>query len=332
MNIDLQFQDLLRRVLDAGFLKKDQDGNDVKAGFGYRIQHVMSEGFPLLTTVETNWKNIVVELLWSLRGDTNIKYLVDNGCNTLNTSTYKIFQRKAALKMTEEEFIEKIKTDDEFAQRQGDLGPVQSKQWRDWGGKIETRLSEERTPEGYLKYEHSHIKGVDQIENLIRKLKADPDNGKLLLNSWNVGELEKMDLLPSAYGFQVWTRELSSQEIANIPEKLNPPKRTISMMWSQCSVNAFDLPSSIASHALLLSMLAEECNMIPEILIGNFGEIYLDMDSSEQARELLSRTPMKLPSLCINSEFWLTESEECGIGSLNSNLRGLEIDDFQLEN
>ena len=195
----------------------------------------MSEGFPLLTTKKMAFKTMVTELIWFLKGDTNIKYLVDNGCNIWNGDAYKRYSAVSSLSgqiksLNQEEFINKIKTDDAFAETWGELGPIYGKQWRKWGQ--------------FNDY-------TDQIQNLINNLKTNPDSRRLMVNAWNVGELDQMTLPPCHYGFQVYTRELSEDERYKIFEgegyefrmnqwsreeqydKAGIPKRTISLMWNQ---------------------------------------------------------------------------------------------------
>jgi thymidylate synthase len=177
-----------------------------------------------------------------------------------------------------------------------------------------------------------------------------------MVNAWNVGELDQMVLPPCHYGFQVYTRELSLVEmirlakyeneeeiiksrkdnITQLSERLlkdNIPTRAISLMWSQRSVDTFlGLPFNIASYGLLLEIIAKEVNMVPDELIGNLGDTHLYSNHIEQAKEQISREPFELPTLNINTEFWKTESGECGVGLLNTNLKGFEISDFEIVN
>jgi thymidylate synthase len=289
----------------------------------------MKLGFPLLTTKKMAWKAMVVELMWFLRGDTNIKYLVDNGCNIWNGDAYKKYKQYASnleepdmnvhvedLKeskirvMTEAEFVDAIKNWPEFAKEWGELGPIYGAQWREWNRCCDLLCSKHQP--------------VDQIQNLINDLKTNPDSRRLMVNAWNVGEIDNMTLPPCHYGFQVWTRELSKGERMdywfknNKPNRdvcdsvdesseeeqhkyfdgANVPVRAISLMWNQRSVDTFlGLPFNIASYALLLEMIADEVNMIPEELIGNLGDTHLYLNHIEQAREQLNREPMKLPTV-----------------------------------
>ena len=335
-SLDEQYIDLLEYILSNGIEKKDRTGTGTLSVFGLQFRHDMSEGFPLLTTKKMYWKGIVTELLWFLRGDTNIKYLVDNNCHIWDGDAYKAYVKywepnieyidgKAIL--TQEEFINKIKTDDAFAEKWGELGPVYGKQWRDW------------------KTFFTQKQGVDQIQNLINDLKTNPDSRRLMVSAWNVGELDEMVLPPCHYGFQVYTRELSLiergkvfrnaypektindfpegkmdvKELRNVFDEANIPTRAISLMWNQRSVDTFlGLPFNIASYGLLLEIIAKVVNMVPDQLIGNLGDVHLYNNHIEQAKEQISRTPYKLPKLNINTEFWPYEGGECGEGPLDA--------------
>jgi thymidylate synthase len=335
-NVDAQYQELLQAILDYGVEKKDRTGTGTKSIFGYTFRHKMSWGFPLLTTKKMAWKTMVTELLWFLRGDTNIKFLVDNNCHIWDGDCYKAYikrynrgeyvgktkllenskkNRTLTEPFTQEEFINKIKTDDEFAKKWGELGPIYGKQWRKWRGEDgydwNTKVSETQ---------------IDQIQNLISDLKSNPDSRRLMVNAWNVGELEDMVLPPCHYGFQVYTRELSLEERLDLAsktydvfdpldfsipakvdhdeiDKLYPvPKRAISLMWNQRSVDTFlGLPFNIASYGLLLEIIAKMVNMVPDELIGNLGDTHLYLNHVEQAKEQIERTSFELPKLRIAS-------------------------------
>ncbi len=274
-NIDKSYQNLLQDILDNGIQKGDRTGTGTISVFGRQIRHKMSEGFPLLTTKKMAWKTMVTELLWFLRGDTNIKYLVDNGCHIWDGDAYKRYERVWNWDLDEplpmKDFIERIKTDDEFAKIWGELGPIYGKQWRDWNG-------------------------INQLQNLINELKTNPDSRRLMVNAWNVGELDQMVLPPCHYGFQVYTRPSTREE-----KIVNPGKyRAISLMWNQRSVDTFlGLPFNIASYGLLLEMIADELQMIPDELIGNLGDTHLYLNHIEQAKEQINRTPYELPTVHI---------------------------------
>jgi thymidylate synthase len=335
--LDKQYQDLLQDILDNGITKQDRTGTGTTSVFGRQIRHKMSEGFPLLTTKKMAWKTMVVELLWFLRGDTNIKFLVDNGCNIWNGDAFKNYisktnEYKGDWPDTMDEFIERIKTDDEFAKKFGDLGKIYGAQWKNWG-----EWATIDVPKKVLK------PGIDQIQNLINDLKTNPDSRRLMVNAWNVGELDQMVLPPCHYGFQVYTRELSARErtalgsngstrlydmikegnyetvnadieMHKVCDEYGVPKRAISLMWNQRSVDTFlGLPFNIASYGLLLEIIATSVNMVPDELIGNLGDVHLYNNHIEQAKEQIGRESFELPKLNINSgnENWhLLEIDE----------------------
>ena len=331
-SIDTQYQILLQSILDYGVEKSDRTGTGTKSIFGYTIRHKMSDGFPLLTTKKMPWKTIVTELLWFLKGDTNIKYLVENNCHIWNGDAYKNYVKHQGTEDvgTMDWFIEQIKTNDEFTSMWGDLGPIYGKQWRSWGaGSLEDKYG---------------FGNIDQIETLIQDLKTNPDSRRLMVNAWNVGEIDRMVLPPCHYGFQVYTRELSYEEkklytykhFSNVAqfdldafEKFNIPSRAISLMWNQRSVDTFlGLPFNIASYALLLTIIAKEVNMIPEELIGNLGDTHLYLNHIEQAKEQIERESYDLPTLkhLKDDSFYKSLSED------QSLYAHLENTDFILEN
>jgi len=321
-SIDKKYQDLLQDILDNGLEKKDRTGTGTLSVFGRQIRHKMSEGFPLLTTKKMAWKSIVTELIWFLRGDTNIKYLVDNDCHIWDGDAYKNYFNKNKADifhpiLPQDAFIRAIKTIPEFAKEWGELGPIYGKQWRSW-----REESEYLDGVSYAKWHK-----IDQIQNLINELKTNPDSRRLMVSAWNVGELEGMVLPPCHYGFQVWTRELSARERTAIGSKgstklydlikeggyqtidadvemnkvcddTGVPKRAISLMWNQRSVDTLlGLPFNIASYGLLLEMIADEVQMIPDELIGNLGDTHLYLNHIEQAKEQIGRTPYELPTV-----------------------------------
>jgi thymidylate synthase len=297
--LDKQYQDLLQSILDYGVEKQDRTGTGTKSIFGYTIRHNMKDGFPVLTTKKMAWKTMVTELLWFLRGDTNIKFLVDNGCHIWDGDAYKSYREARPNNRdayTVEEFVEAIKTNPEFAAKYGELGPIYGKQWRSWNSKQFESLND-----GNFGYRHNDVP-VDQIQNLINDLKTNPDSRRLMVNAWNVGELDQMVLPPCHYGFQIYTRELTMKERFEAAGGKEPgteiPTRAISLMWNQRSVDTFlGLPFNIASYGLLLTILAKEVNMVPDQLIGNLGDTHLYMNHIEQAKEQIGREPFELPTL-----------------------------------
>ena len=310
--IDERYQELLETILDFGIEKKDRTGIGTKSIFGYTIRHDMTQGFPLLTTKKMAYKSMITELKWFLRGDTNIKYLVDNGCNIWNGDAYKQYHQafpKTEM-LSEEQFINLIKIDNKFAATWGELGPIYGKQWREW---------ESDKGDAYK----------DQIKDLLSDIKTNPDSRRLMVSAWNAGELHKMTLPPCHYGFQIYTTKLTlterqeefchnlSKDISyakNLEHadlnKSNVPQRKISLAWNQRSVDVFlGLPFNIASYALLLQLIGKEVNMIPDQLIGNLGDTHLYLNHLEQAKEQISREPALLPEMqvrdvdILNGEF-----------------------------
>jgi thymidylate synthase len=205
-----------------------------------------------------------------------------------------------------EQFIEMIRTDDEFAKEWGELGPVYGKQWRSWGEGFK-RVPNEKGDKVY----HVTTTGIDQIANLINDLKTNPDSRRLMVNAWNVGGLNQMVLPPCHYGFQVYTRKLTMKERFEAAGGREPgteiPTRAISLMWNQRSVDTFlGLPFNIASYGLLLEIIAKAVNMVPDELIGNLGDTHLYLNHIEQAKEQIGREPFELPTLNMvkTDAFW----------------------------
>lgn len=320
--LDDQYLNLLSTILREGKIKKDRTGTGTQSIFGYQIRHDMADGFPLLTTKKVHFKGIITELLWFLKGDTNIKYLVDNGCNIWNGDAYKKFkttlEETATPACSPETFAELIKTDYEFAQQWGELGPVYGKQWRNW--------SSVAWDNKYRQIHDSVHNRHDQIATLIKDLKNNPDSRRLMVNAWNVGEVDRMVLPPCHYGFQCYTTQLTQEErfdwyfINKRPNRdcvdaydelgtedredfLNNsevPKRRLSLMWNQRSVDTpLGLPFNIASYGLLLSLLAKHVNMIPDQLIGNLGDTHIYLNQMDGVKEQLTRTGFDLPKLII---------------------------------
>ena len=394
-NIDRQYKELVEYILRFGNDKKDRTGTGTKSVFGWQIRHNMREGFPLLTTKKMYFKGIVTELLWFLRGETNIKYLLENDCDIWTGDAYKRYLDSSKfssnpydfkIKSSEQlevdgnkiegwgdfkidgffnkkEFVEQIKTDDRFANKWGELGPIYGKQWRQWETydfSMDNDFGNNEFGGGW------NVKQIDQISNIINELKRNPDSRRMMVSAWNVAELNEMTLPPCHYGFQVYTRELNWEERVEIARKTlteekfneygyispfttpmitfwlnqyNIPKRAISLMWNQRSVDTFlGLPFNIASYALLLELFGEIVNMVPEDLIGNLGDTHLYNNHIEQAKEQLTRDAFELPKLIINGEFWLPATDDgCGMGAgtygdFSGLARGFEISDFRVEN
>jgi len=286
---DKVYHDLLKDILKNGHDKGDRTGTGTKSVFGRQIRFDMKDGFPLLTTKKLHTKSIIHELIWFLSGDTNIEYLQEN----------------------------RVSIWDEWADPMGDLGPVYGKQWVDWSGKTQMGLSAKKNAEGYYEYVKSKTTGTNQIKNLINSLVCSPDSRRIMVSAWNVGEIGQMALPPCHYGFQVWTRELSLEErniyytshylglheTSEEMDRLEIPKREISLMWNQRSVDTgLGLPFNIASYGLLLEMIAQQTNMIAGELIGNLGDVHIYDNHIEQIQEQLTRESKTnvLPKLKLN--------------------------------
>ena len=354
MNIEHDYLRLLKDILDNGVEKQDRTGTGTISVFGRQIRHKMSEGFPLLTTKKMPFNLIATELIWFLRGDTNIKYLVDNNCHIWDGDAYKAYEKwydtevvnlpfDKPKRFTQEEFIKAISLDEDFANRWGELGPVYGKQWRNWENQDGCIENGDLIPNT----------SIDQIQNLINDLKTNPNSRRLMVNAWNVAEIDQMTLPPCHYGFQVYTRELSLEERLDLMRKRtkdgtvdydnrhhgfldfhNIPKRAISLMWNQRSVDTFlGLPFNIASYGLLLEIIAKEVNMIPDELIGNLGDVHLYSNHIQQAREQITRQPMKLPELhCLDEYHYLTDDEYVGPIPFNDKIKQFKPDFFKMHN
>ena len=312
--LDRQYQMLLQTILDHGIDKEDRTGTGTRSIFGYTIRHNMADGFPLLTTKKMFFKGIVTELQWFLQGRSDLRFLLERNCNIWNGDAYKNYDKlcietkwmelvekelngevyNMGRKYDQEGFINRIKTDDAFAKQWGDLGPIYGKQWRNWEGLNSN---------------------TDQIQNLINDLKTNPDSRRLMVTAWNPAELDQMTLPPCHYGFQVYTRPTTREEKITNPGKY----RAISLMWNQRSVDTFlGLPFNIASYGLLLMMIADEVNMVPDQLIGNLGDTHIYNDHIEQVKEQLSRTPFELPTVHVRDGIYSTMNDDVILENYNS--------------
>jgi thymidylate synthase len=236
--MEQQYLQLLQDLLEKGNRKEDRTGTGTYSLFGYQIRHDLSKGFPMLTTKKLHLKSIIYELLWFLKGDTNIQYLKDNGVSIWN----------------------------EWADENGNLGPVYGKQWRSWEG--------------------ANGKTVDQISVAINQIKNNPDSRRIIVNAWNVAEIDQMALAPCHCMFQFY--------VAN---------GKLSCQLYQRSADTFlGVPFNIASYALLTLMMAQVCNLEPGDFVHTFGDVHLYTNHVEQARLQLSREPRTLPLIKINPE------------------------------
>ena len=316
----------------------------------------MSEGFPLLTSKKMFLKGVIHELIWFLKGDTNIKYLLDNNVHIWDGDCYANYLKKFTpptcppeldvqpdyyAPMSKDWFVksmqEKNERGEEFVKKWGELGPIYGKQWRDWGGHKELHEVGGYHYGGSFggsfggadhkvggKMEEFYIKGIDQIQNLINDLKTNPDSRRLIVNAWNVGEIDQMTLPPCHFGFQCYTFEISEEERYTLArskglcpkyrigeeecsqqehfDKYNVPKRYLTLKWFQRSVDtALGLPLNIASYGLLLHLLAKEVNMIPYELIFNGGDCHIYLNQVEGVKTQLTQETYTLPKLILNN-------------------------------
>lgn len=233
-----KYLELLQHIIDKGTKKNDRTNTGIISVFGYQLRFDLAEGFPLLTTKKCHLKSIIHELLWFLSGDTNINYLKQNG----------------------------ITIWDEWADPNGDLGPVYGKQWRCWDG--------------------AKVKGIDQISQVIREIKENPNSRRLIVNAWNVGDLAEMAIPPCHAMFQFY--------VAN---------NKLSCQLYQRSADAFlGVPFNIASYSLLLLMIAQVTDLQPGEFVHTFGDLHLYVNHLEQAKIQLTRTPYPLPKMLLNPE------------------------------
>lgn len=315
-NLDKQYLNLLQDILDNGVIKKDRTGTGSISVFGRTIRHKMSEGFPLLTTKKVAFSQVKSELAWFLAGSSDIRLLWKYNNHIWDGDAYKKFVNTVEKNrpegytrpvLTKEEFIREITNNSEFGDLWGDLGPIYGKQWRSWS--IKNQINP-KTGEIFIGNQ-----SIDQIQNIINDLINNPDSRRMIVNAWNVGEIDQMILPPCHFGFQVYTKELTEGEriklyknklkvfnglppFGKLLDKENIPKRAISLKWDQRSVDTpLGLPFNIASYGLLLEMLAYEVNMIPDELIGHLGDVHIYLNQVEGVKEQLSREPKQLPKI-----------------------------------
>jgi thymidylate synthase len=249
-----QYLDLLQHILDKGVKKADRTGTGTISCFGYQMRFDLQEGFPLVTTKKLHLKSIIHELLWFLKGETNIEYLKQNGVSIWN----------------------------EWADENGELGPVYGKQWRSWEG--------------------ANGETVDQVSQVIKQIKANPDSRRLIVSAWNVAELPKMALMPCHAFFQFYVAE-----------------GKLSCQLYQRSADVFlGVPFNIASYALLTMMVAQVCDLEPGEFIHTFGDVHIYSNHMEQVQLQLSRKPFPLPTMKLNPEV--------------KNIFDFKFEDFTLEN
>ena len=264
---DEKYLSYVSDVLENGHQSDDRTGTGTIKTFGRRLEFDLSDGFPLLTTKAVWFKGVFEELMWMLRGETNIQPLVQEGVSIWTDWPYEQYKERVEgigiEPISQEEFEDRVAEDNSFARDFGDLGPVYGKQWRDFGG-------------------------VDQIQRLLDGLRNNPDSRRHIVNAWNPAELESMALPPCHYGFQCWTRELGGGD------------RELSLMWNQRSVDSsLGLPFNIASYALLTHLLAQQVGMKPGKVVFNGGDCHIYYNHTDQVRKQLSREPRQPPTLSL---------------------------------
>ena len=259
-----QYLDLCRHVLEHGEKREDRTGTGTISTFGYQMRFDLTKGFPLLTTKKVFYRGIFEELLWFLSGNTNIKPLVDKKVGIWNEWPYDKYSKSLDFKgETLEEFIEKIRGDQEFADKYGNLGPVYGKQWRDFNG-------------------------VDQISQLIEGIKNNPFSRRHLVVAYNPSEVKDMALPPCHSLFQFY---------------VSADGKKLSCQLYQRSGDVFlGVPFNIASYSLLLAMVAQVCDLEPYEFIHTFGDVHIYLNHLDQINEQLSRTPRPLPKLVLNKD------------------------------
>jgi len=283
-----QYETYLRHVLTKGRYKTDRTGTGTLSTFGYQIRFDLAEGFPLVTTKKVHFKSIVTELLWFLRGDTNVKWLQEHGCTIW----------------------------DEWARADGSLGPVYGKQWRDWSGKVSLHRSDVIHPlyaNAYLVDEDN--KGVvafqeriDQLQDAITKLRTNPDDRRIIVSAWNVADIPDMALPPCHAFFQFYTEELTLTEREDLAaadeipkyymDENHVPTRRLSCQLYQRSCDSFlGVPFNIASYALLTHIIAAEVNMVAGDFVWTGGDCHIYNNHMEQVHQQLQRDPYPYPTL-----------------------------------
>ena len=259
-----QYLDLCRHIMENGEMRMDRTQTGTKSCFGYQMRIDLREGFPLLTTKKVFFKGIALELLWFISGSTNIQPLVKNNVRIWNEWPYEKYKKsKDYQNETIDEFIEKIRNDDDFAKKYGELGPVYGHQWRNFFG-------------------------VDQLENLIHDLKNDPFSRRHIISAWNPAQIKDMALPPCHAFMQFY---------------VSSDKKYLSCQLYQRSADVFlGVPFNIASYALLTHMIAQVCGYEAKEFIHTFGDVHIYSDHFEQINTQLSREPRKLPKLIVNPD------------------------------
>lgn len=271
--LDRDYLGLVKKVLEKGNVRNDRTDTGVLSLFGEQMYFPMSAGFPILTSKHVSIKTVATELKWFLKGHTNIRYLVKNNCNIWTGDAYKKYKKVWDYDLDEplsiEDFTERIKTDDDFARVWGELGPIYGKQWRCW-----------------FNYDQNVNRVmVDQIKELLNKIKTDPTSRRLIVSAWNVGEIEKMVLPPCHYSFQCYVND-----------------GHLELIWNQRSADLFlGVPFNLASYGLLLHLIAFETGLKPGKLGVNLGDVHIYQNHIDQCYEQMNQKTYPLPNIEILS-------------------------------
>lgn len=387
-NLDIQLKELYNKILSKERYKTDRTGYGTKSIFGHQMRFNMADGFPLTTLRKIHTKSLIHELLWFLGsyddtykqfGNTNIKYLLDNGVTFWTDWCYKNYKDTKLRKhqqndlkdsktvkkfkfLSQKDFEKKIIKDEEFALKWGELGPVYGKQWKDWGGYYEmvekTKLFKETRGEQVivdkLGWEKIYMKGINQIDNLIDMIIENPDSRRLIVNAWNVAEIDDMLLPPCHVMYQFYSDIITMEERIEYCEKhykeedvknfmilnkisdwneikrdprkqikildhFNVPERKLDLQLYQRSADLYlGVPYNIASYSLLLHMVAQCVNMIPNEFIWTGGDVHIYANAIPATEELLHREIKTLPQLYINPDI--------------QNIYGFRYEDFEIKN
>ena len=261
-----QYLDFLKHILEQGSNKHDRTNTGTISTFGYQMRFDLQKGFPLLTTKKVHLKSIIHELLWFIKGDTNIKYLVDHDVRIWNEWPFQKYQRSSDYQQESiDDFVLKIKNDEEFAQKWGDLGPVYGHQWRNFSSKTHE---------------------VDQLGKVIEEIKTNPHSRRLIVNSWQAADIDEMALPPCHLLFQFYVQN-----------------NQLSCQLYQRSADAFlGVPFNIASYALLTMMVAKVCGLEPKEFVHTIGDAHIYQDHLEQVALQLTREPRDLPKMIIKRD------------------------------
>lgn len=262
-----QYHQLMQRILEEGVKKEDRTGTGTISVFGHQMRFDLSQGFPVITTKKLHLKSIIYELLWFLKGETNIEYLAKNGVRIWDDWPYAKYKKSDEFKgETIQEFSQKVASDNIFAQQWGELGPVYGYQWRNWP-----------TPDG---------KHIDQISQLIETIKNNPDSRRIIVSAWNVGQIDQMALPPCHAFFQFYVAE-----------------GKLSCQLYQRSADVFlGVPFNIASYALFTIMIAQVCDLKPGDFVHTLGDAHLYSNHIEQAKLQLTRDFKALPTMQLNPQ------------------------------